>query len=218
MISLFQLPSTCKFTSTFLYSVEIYVLQILLWLKSYTCLVPPPTFSHIKSLTCVEVSESSSCLFGNISFTLWMIGKFARQTKNSYYGPVSPGRGLNPGIFPPALSFLIYKVRVTLRTQEDAVRISKKCAESIRPAPGHLGALVAGLGLGCLPSSQLVLVVCHRGRGHRRCWRKGSRREALSVARVAGLDPPEQSRVSPTGALRASVDDSEHVPAKAHST
>lgn len=96
------------------------------------------------------------------------------------------------------------------------MRISKKCAESIRPAPGHLGALVTGLG--CLPSSQLVLVVCHRGRGHRRCWRKGSRREALSVARVAGLDPPEQSRVSPTGALRASVDDSEHVPAKARST
>lgn len=42
--------------------------------------------------------------------------------------------------------------------------------------------------------------------------------DALSVARVAGLDLPEQSRVSPTSALRASVDDNEHIPPKVPST
>lgn len=38
------------------------------------------------------------------------------------------------------------------------------------------------------------------------------------MARVAGLDLPEQSRVSPTGALRASADDSDHIPPKVHPT
>lgn len=38
------------------------------------------------------------------------------------------------------------------------------------------------------------------------------------MARVAGLDLPEQSRASPTGALRASADDSDHIPPKVHPT